>query len=234
MLIQFLSGAELTVEKVGKISLLTLRIDSSELFAKDDKIDYRAIFELFNSDGEVVSLIKKDIALSTTDIKNNNNIILFLEEELKVGNYSGFLKLNNNIRKDKKEEKFNFSVDKNQHFSKLYLIKNINDIKVEVTSWDEINEDSEAYLYQIYQEEVQNLKFICENSEVRKETDFYVTKKLNHKIDVKYLLDNFSNCYIEFTQNNQFYKHEVILEKKLIAFRGNILGMSNCLKLNIL
>lgn len=178
---QGLFGADLTVERVGKTSLLTLRLDSKELFSKKDVIDYRIIFEVFNSEGKVAYLMKEDIKLLTEDVKNNNRLIFFLETDLEPAEYTAFLKLNNNLRNDKKEEKFEISVDKNQHFSNLYLVKKTKDIKQEILSWDSVTENSNIYLYQIYQKEVQDVRFISENDTLREVTAFTSTDKLYQK-----------------------------------------------------
>jgi GWxTD domain-containing protein len=219
LIAQGLFGADLTVEKVGKTSLLTMRIDANELFSKKDVIDYRAIFEVFNSEGKVVYLIKKDIALSTEDVKGNKRIIFFLETGLEPAEYTAYLRLNNKLRNDKKEEKFDFSVDENQHFSNLYLVEKVKDINLEVLSWDEVKEDSKIYLYQIYQEEVDNPKFISENKTERKVIDFPSTDNLFQKIESHNLIENFTKNYVEFYLDNKLYQQELKVEKQLNSFQ---------------
>ena len=219
LMVQGLFGADLTVERVGKISLLTVRIDSNELFSKKSVIDYRVIFEVFNSEGKSVYLIKKDLALVTGDIKNNKRVIFFFETGLEPAKYTAYLKLNNKLRNDKKEEKFNFSVDENQHFSNLYLVEKVKDTYFEVFSWDEVEEDSEIYLYQIYQKKVEKLKFISENKTEREVIDFSSTDKLFQKIDPQNLLKDPTKNYVEFYFDNQLYQQELKVEKQLNSFQ---------------
>ncbi len=214
----FLFATDLTVEKVGNTSLITVKINSSELFSKDDKIDYRAILEVFNSKGKVVSLTKKDIKLSSKDI-SNERILIFIETDLQSDDFVAYLKLNNNLRNDKKEEKFDFMVDESQAVSNLYLIKKINDIDLEILSWDEVNENSDIYLFQLFNEEVDNLRFISENSEERKVTELPATKKLFHKIEFTELIQNFTKNYIEYSLKNNLYQNELKVEKNLNSFQ---------------
>ncbi|MBI9032789.1 GWxTD domain-containing protein [bacterium] len=215
----FIAGAQLLVERVGETSLLTLYIDYDEVISKDNQIDYRAIFEIFNNEGEVVSLTKKNIKLSSDDFPNNNRIIIFLEELLKPGSYTAFLKLNNNLRNDKKEEKFDFSVDKNQHFSKLYMLLKLQDYYLEVLSWDEVKDSSDVYLYQLYKEKIHDLKLISESKEERKVTDFPDTSKLDQKLNKQSILPDFTNNYIEFTLDGKLYQQEITLAKQLNSFQ---------------
>lgn len=213
-----LVSIELTAEKVGNTALITLKIDSGDLISKDKMIDYRVIFEVFNSEGKVVHLMKKDILLTNQEM-SNKRVIIFLETELESAEYSAYLKLNNNLRTDKREEKFNFKVDKSMVSSKLYLVQKINDLELEVLAWDEVREDSEIYLYQIYQKEVENLKFISENLEERKVTELEPTDKLYYKLELAGIIPNFTKNYIEYSQNNQLYQSDIKIEKNLHSFQ---------------
>lgn len=213
-----LFGVDLTVEKVGDTALLALKIDSNELFAKDKIIDYRAIFEIFNNEGEVVSLTKNNIYLEIGEF-TNKNIILFIETELATSSYIAYLKLNNNLRNDKKEEKFNFIVDESKYSSNLYLIESINDTKIEILSWDEVNDNSDIYLFQIYQQEADLIKFVSENQDERKVTEFSPTKRLYQKIGLTDLIQDFSKIYIEYTINNKVFQNDLIIEKHLNSFQ---------------
>ena len=212
------SASDLTIEKVGNISLITIKIDTNELFGKDNWIDYRAIFEVFDSDGKVISLTKKDIKFKNTEI-SNKRILLFIETELRSSAYIGYLKLNNNLRNDKKEEKFNFIVDESKYSSNLYLVKKIQDVEFEVLSWDDVIASSEIYLYQIYQEKVNKLKFISENSEERKVFEIADTGKLYYKLEADQLIQNFTKNYIEYSLNSQIYQSELKIAKHLNSFQ---------------
>ena len=212
-------AADLTVENVGDRALITLRIDSQELFDKNKVIDYNAIFEVFNNDDKVVHLSKHNIKLTSGDIEDYQRVIYFLETELTKGEYIAFLKLNNNLRNDRKEEKFEFSVEKNQHFSNLYLVKDMGNSKIEIVSWDEIKVYSNVFLYQIFDQKVETLNFVSENTERRIVTNFETTNKLFEKLESDYLVDDFTNNYIEFAIDDKLYQQELIIKKYLNSFQ---------------
>ncbi len=212
-------SADLSSERVGQETLITLRIDTNELFSKKDKISYRVIFEVLDDKGITAYLMKKDIEIAANLLEDNQRLIYSLKTDLVSGEYKAYLKLNNKLRKDKKEEKFEFTVDENQHFSNLYLLKKVEDIFLEVLAWDDVNESQSVFLYQLYEEKVAGLKLVSENSSKRKVTELSASKELNYKLEKTDLLEGFTNNYIEFTLQNRIYQKDLKLEQYLNSFQ---------------
>lgn len=219
-LFSVVTASDLNPQKIGEITLLTLRLDTKELFSKDKKFDYRFIFEVLDEEGKTVYIAKKDIIISQNKIDGNERIIIFLETDISQGDYTAYLKLNNKLGKDKKEEKFNFSVEKNQQTSDLYMYKEIDQVNFEVLAWEDIKKVSyDVYLYQIYIREVENLCLVSENLEERKVIEFSATKKLKEKIKYNDFIENFTNNYIEFYLAKTLYQVDLKVEHYLNSFQ---------------
>ncbi len=219
LLVNLLFAADLSPQLVGDETLLTLRIDSNDLFSKKGEIAYRMIFELFDENNKSVYLAKEDIELKSDKLENNQRLIFFLKTQVEPGQYTAFLKLNNKLRNDKKEEKFEFFVEKNQHFSALYLVKKMENIYMEVLSWEDIETSNNIYLYQLYETETQTLKFVSESKNNRKVSELPTSKELLTKLKADYLIEDFTNNYIEFKLANDLYQSELKLEKYLNSFQ---------------
>lgn len=218
-LFSLLFSADLTSKMVGEHTLLTLRVDSNDLISKGDKIDYRLIFEVFDDDNKTVWLEKQDLEFTSEMLENNQRLIFFFKTDLPSSEYRAYLKLNNNLRNDKKEEKFEFSVAKNQHFSDLYLIKKIGENYAELLSWDEMKTAKDIYLYQLYEEKIEELKFISESPDQRKVTDLPLTNEMLVQINYSYLIDGFIQNYVAFKLDNKLYQTKLELEEYLNSFQ---------------
>ncbi|MFA7056766.1 MAG: GWxTD domain-containing protein [Candidatus Cloacimonadales bacterium] len=214
---QQLWSANLTTERVGETSLLALTISTTELYSKNDEFSYRVIFEVLDSKDKIVYLTKKDILFSKQAVDKNSQIILLLETDLGPASYTGYLKVNSTLRNDKSEEKFDFVIAENKPFSNLYLFRKVNDVNIEVISWDEIKKYSDVYLYQLYEESVTDLSFISENETERKITSITPTDKLYKLIDNSYFTLEHKKSYVEFNLQNNFYQAEL----KILAYMNS-------------
>lgn len=217
LITQQLWSANLTAERVGETSLLALKISTNELHSKNNEFAYRVIFEVLDSKDKIVYLTKKDIVFSKQAVDKNNQIVLLLETELEPASYTGYLKVNSTLRNDKNEEKFDFVIAENKPFSNLYLFRKVNDVNIEVITWDEIRKYSDVYLYQIYEESVTELSFVSESVTERKITSITPTDKLYEHIDNSYFTLEHKKNYVEFNLQNNFYQAEL----KILAYMNN-------------
>lgn len=216
---QLLFSADLTTERVGETSLLTLRIDRGVFNSKDGEVAYRAIFEVLNSKGKIVFLEKEDILFAEDEVSKSSKVVIFFETELEPGAYTGYLKINSSLRNDRNEEKIEFVIDKNRLFSELYLFRKLNETNIEVVTWEDIDDYSDVYLYQLYEESPARLSLVSENEAERKVTDIAPTNKLYQPLDKDYFVPAYKNNYIEFYLHNLFYQSELKLATYLNSFQ---------------